>query len=111
MVGGRGPEARVAVDCFVLRNPVIQSRLGEGSWLIHRFTYKPAIAVLGTAAHAELTPAFTFLCGGWESEERWGSESPSLRCMRKSNPSCRSVLSEQRMRVLHDGSYSPKTRS
>lgn len=72
------------------------------------FTYKPAIAVLGTT---ELTTAFTFPCKGWVSKERWGSESPSLHCTKKGNPSCRSMLSEQRLHVLHGRSYSLKTRS
>lgn len=45
------------------------------------------------------------------SKERWGSESPNLHCTKKSNPNCRSALSEQRMHVLHDGSYFPNTRS
>lgn len=106
-----GPEASVAVDCFLLWNQVTQSRRGEGSWPTHRFTYKPAIAILGAAAHTELTAAFTFLRRGWVSKERWGSESPSLGYTKKSDPSCRSTLSEQRMHVLHDGSYSLKTRS
>lgn len=44
------------------------------------------------------------------SKGRWGSESPNLHPTRKSNPSCRSMLSEQRMRVWHDGSCSLETR-
>lgn len=44
------------------------------------------------------------------SKGRWGSESPNLHPTKKSNPSCRSMLSEQRMRVWHDGSCSPQTR-
>lgn len=36
--------------------------------------------------------------------QSWGSESPSLHHTKKSNPSCRSLLSELRMHVLHDGS-------